>query len=588
MCSILGFLNCRKTVKEVEALNALMSHRGPDNASVLKPGEDVYLAHNRLAIIGLESSSNQPMSSADGRFHIVFNGEIYNYLELRTELAGLGHVFKTKSDTEVLLTSFMEWKEECLQKLNGMFAFAIYDTALDELFIARDRVGEKPLYYFQKDGGFAFSSELEPLAKAVSGLTLDELSVDMFFMLGYIAAPKTIYTEVSKLRPAHYGVFKNNRLEIKGYWKPVFSSSSDSEGSAIEKTRELLTDSIRLRLRSDVPVGAFLSGGIDSSLVVAFSKKLGISLETYTIGFAEKEYDESAFAIAAAQKIGVKNRLNILDRKSLAGLGDILRHFWEPFADASAIPTFYVSRYAAQSVKVVFSGDGGDELYAGYNKYKSFKLMRAYRNAPFFLKKFSEKTMDAVLSLPGLAGKEKLKTVKRVLLDNYEDVIKTDLAKRSIVRKDKRDMFHQYRIAAEEWIEQNLIDGRIEEDFDKIAANDFFISLPDDMLTKVDRMSMAHSLEVRTPFLDHRLIEYALSLKTEAKMPSLTPKHILKKLAAEVFGESFVKRPKSGFVVPVRYWLGGSGSTDAHNVNNQHDYLKLVYKLSLDNLGFSN
>lgn len=576
MCSILGSVNLHCQKKDIEDINRLMKYRGPDNSNVIKIDTNSYFAHNRLAIIDLDHQSNQPFYDEEKRYTIVFNGEIYNYTEIREELMKSGHTFRTKSDTEVLLKSFIQWKEKCLNKFNGMFAFAIYDTTTKQVFIARDRMGVKPLYYYHNNSTFIFASELEPIKKIVN-TSLDEESVDIYFMLGYIPAPKTIYNEIKKFPSAHYAIFNNDELTFNKYWKPNFSSVIVSEQQALENIDYLFEDSVKLRMRSDVPLGAFLSGGIDSSLVVAYMDKLGIRPNTFTIGFHEREYDESKYAQYVAQQFNTNHHIHMLEKSSFDNIDKILNHFYEPFADASAIPTYYVSKFASEHVKVVLSGDGGDELFMGYNPYKSYKFSKLYQKVPYFLKFFIEKTLDAVATLQ-IPQQEKIKTIQRVVLDNYEDVIATDLAKRSKIRNEFRKDYHSYKIIAEQWIEENLIDKNIKDDFERIIANDFFISLPDDMLTKVDRMSMAHSIEIRNPFLDFRLVEYALSLKPDIKMPGFEQKYLLKTMSESFFDKKFIYREKKGFVVPLKYWLNSESTNNIYDINSQADYLKLVYE----------
>ena len=528
MCSILGQFSNSIDIELFKKANELMKHRGPDNSGYYLE-DKVLFGHNRLAIIDLDPAANQPFLSLDNRYVIVFNGEIYNFIEIRKELSKLGHKFKTQSDTEVLLYGFIEWKEKILTKLNGMFSFVVYDKNENEIFLARDRAGVKPLYYFTDNNQLIFSSEISPISTLLGDrCSIDEQSVDIYYTLGYIPAPKTIYKEIKKFPAATYAIFKNGEIIFHEYWKPRFEDNLISMPLALERIEEILMDSIKLRIRSDVPVGAFLSGGIDSSLVVAYMKKLGVDTSTYTIGFKQSEYDESKYAKKASDIVKTNYNVKILNKSNFDNLHKIVKHFGEPFADASAIPMYYVSQFASNDVKVVLSGDGGDELFMGYNGNKSYKFISMYKKAPYFLRNFFELVLSKISTIKSLPYRDKIRLLKKIIADNLDEIILTDIKKKTVIPPEYRKEYHNYKIIAEEWIENHLNEREVKNDYERMIYNDFFMQLPDKMLAKVDRMSMAHSIEARTPFLDYRLIEFAFSLSPSIKFPRFETKYLLK------------------------------------------------------------
>ena len=576
MCSILGQFSNSIDVELFKKANEMMKHRGPDNSGYYLD-DMVLFGHNRLAIIDLDIAANQPFISSDDRYVIVFNGEIYNFIEIRNELSKLGYNFRTQSDTEALLCGYIEWKEKILDKLNGMFSFVVYDKNENEIFLARDRAGIKPLYYFTDNNQLIFSSEISPISTLLGDkCTIDEQSVDIYYTLGYIPAPKTIYREIKKFPAAKYAIFKNGKINFHEYWKPRFESNVISTPLALERIEELLMSSIKLRIRSDVPVGAFLSGGIDSSLVVAYMKKLGVDTSTYTIGFEQNEYDESKYAKKASDIVKTNYNVKILDKSNFENLGQIVNYFGEPFADASAIPMYYVSKFAANDVKVVLSGDGGDELFMGYNGNKSYKFISMYKKAPAFLRTFFEFVLVKVSAYKTLPFLDKVKLLKKIIEDNLDEIILTDIRKKTVIPPEYRKEYHNYKIIAEEWIENHLNERAVKNDYERMIYNDFYMQLPDKLLAKVDRMSMAHSIEARTPFLDYRMIEFAFSLSTTMKMPGFETKYLLKKLSEKFYPKDFIYRSKKGFVPPLNYWIN---DPNAKNVNSQDRYIDMVFKM---------
>jgi asparagine synthase (glutamine-hydrolysing) len=577
MCGILGAKGFTTSLAEFAGLNALLRHRGPDHARIEQVAPDLLFGHNRLAIVGLEPASNQPFTSACGRFTIVYNGEIYNYPELRQELQGLGHRFHTGSDTEVLVEAWSRWGKRCVERLNGMFAFALYDRSDDALVLVRDRLGVKPLFYSWNGDRLAFASELPPLRQLLGQVSLDATAVDAFFMLGYVPAPRTIYNEVSKLPPGMLLEMRNGRISSSRYWQPDYRSRPivDGDEQILEQLDALLADAVRLRMRADVPVGAFLSGGIDSSLVVSYMSRFGKDVRTFTIGFDDPQHDETAVAAGIASSLGTRHRVLRLDESALCSVEEILAHFGEPFGDSSAIPTFYVSQLAAREIKVVLSGDGGDESFMGYDRHKSFKALKAFQRLPRPLRSVVRAGIGGVARVPGPAGRAAA-LVQRVLRHDLRDDVRFELARRTRVPYELRRQLHGCDVDASEWLAETFAFRELDVDQRSLAI-DLEMSLPDDMLAKVDRMSMAHALEVRNPFLDYRVVEFALRLPMGVKMPGLATKHLLKCLARRRFGAQFVRRPKRGFAAPLS-WLGKAAANDESGLSADQRLLVTAFQ----------
>lgn len=547
---------------ELERMTLALRHRGPDGQGI-HLDRSVGIGHRRLSIIDLEAGK-QPLSNEDGTIWITFNGEIYNFNELRNRLIGLGHQFRTHSDTEAIVHAYEQWGVGCLQELRGMFAFAIWDSKKQQVILARDRVGIKPLLYWTTDNMLAFASELQSLT-TLSGFprTIDLDAVDQFLHYQYIPAPKTIYQAVRKLEPAHYIVFERNG-HTKGpqrYWKLSFTPDrSLSEPEWRERVSEALRESVQSHLVSDVPFGAFLSGGIDSSLVVgAMSDILEQPVKAFCIGHPRPEFDERDWARQAADVCGAEFIDEVINEDSLDLVPQLVRHYGEPFADSSALPTFYVSRLASQHVKMVLSGDGGDELFAGYHAYPA--ILWEHRSHPSFYRRSKKRIADIARQL-GL-----WKAVASPADSKYRRTTPLEPAERQRLWRPEHQALLQTTRAQ---FDARFQAAQQTELLNSLQAFDVENYIPFDNLTKVDIASMYHGLEVRVPLLDHKFMETVSQLPPELKLSGLNrageiitpPVHVagkvmLKKIAEQRFGGAFVNRPKRGFEVPVQYWFQG-------------------------------
>ena len=560
MCGICGI--CAPAINEANSREALtrmcaaISHRGPDGEGQMID-QGIALGHRRLSIIDLEGG-DQPIFNEDGNIGVVFNGEIYNYRELRDELLKRGHRFSTNSDTEVIVHAYEEYGVSCLEHFNGMFAFALWDKPRRRLFIARDRLGEKPLYYRLDGERLEFASELKSLlANPECPREVDFEAVEGFLTYGYIPEPISIYRGINKLPAAHYLVFEGGRLNVSPYWTlemPDQPASRD-EGEMMEEFESLLFDAIRLRLRSDVPVGAFLSGGTDSNLIVSMAAELsGSELSTYSVGFSEADFDELRFARMTAERYGTSHHEIMLESLDEDLFPRIVRQFDEPFADSSAIPTYYVTREAARDLKVCLSGDAGDELFCGYERYNYEPFEEAAQQIPGFLRRpvfgTAARLLPDTFKGKGWLRRQSASGSQRWqrMMGPFDYFERTGLYRPEFHRRinDDAALFEPY-----------FARDRLDEISRRMFA-DQKTYLPDDILVKVDRNSMWHGLEVRVPFLDHRLVEFANRLPLELKKRGGEQKWPIRKLLAPRVDEAILNKPKSGFGLPIRHWLAGS------------------------------
>ncbi len=538
----------------LQAMNEYQAHRGPDGEGLFIEG-GVGLGHRRLSIIDLEGGG-QPIYNEDNSLVIVFNGEIYNYKELRRDLMQRGHRFSTDSDTETIVHLYEEKGAACVDDLNGMFAFALWDRSKRRLFIARDRFGEKPLYYHIDNKGLYFSSELKSLRKTVgSGWILDPSSLDEYLAYGYIAAPRTIYRNVYKLPPAHSMIWDASGLHLERYWSVTFPERSldIGEAEALEALQGHLSDSIRLRLRSDVPVGAFLSGGIDSSLMVSLAAPMSERrLTTFSVGFSERDFDELASARLVAEAYETDHHEIVIEDLDLSLFPEIVEHFDEPFGDPSAIPTYYVTREASRALKVCISGDGGDEFFCGYERYQWEPGERLFDHLP---EKLRSVVLGAVadgmpqsFSGKGFLGRMAVSGERR-----YSRKVA------AFERRERTALFlPEFHAAIGE--EGDLLRPYFENRLDAVAQRmlaDQNLYLSEDILVKVDRNSMWHGLEVRVPFLDHRLVDFANSLPMALKKRNRTLKYLLRRLLEGRVPSEITQRGKQGFGLPLSYWMKG-------------------------------
>lgn len=569
MCGIAGFLNFDSAQRADPSLlqemcNAIV-HRGPDDEGMYVDGQ-VGLGMRRLSIIDLKGG-HQPLFNEDGSLCIVFNGEIYNHRELRDELIKKGHTYQTQSDTESILHLYEEMGEQCLSKLRGMFAFAIWDRSNRRLFLARDRVGIKPLFVYADSERLLFASEMKSIL-GYPGIVrdIDWQALDSYFSMSYITAPRTIYRGISKVMPGHYLLWQNGTLRDEKYWdlhyRPNYVASPEElRGQLLD----LLREATRLHLVSDVPVGLFLSGGIDSaSLAALMSESLTEPIKTFTIGFGgtvgEFE-DERPFARLAADRNGAKHHeLEVLPQVEEV-IRSIISGFDEPFADDSSIPTYYVSELTSRYVKVAMSGLGADELLGGYERYLGFSLSESYNSVPQWLRRLISQGVDSLLDMKG-GGGENVNRLRRFLQSSDLPPAQRYYAYRELLRHERRAALLSHDIRKEIDFSQgenecaryyHLPNAR--EPLDQAMYQDVKVYLPDDLLANTDRMSMLHSLEVRVPFLDHKLMEFCATIPSHLKVRGLQKKYLFKQAVASLLPKQILHKKKQGFVGPMAQWL---------------------------------
>lgn len=561
MCGITGICRPARDASVDPAVLRRMTeaieHRGPDGDG-FHFDAGVGLGHRRLSIIDLDGG-DQPIHAADGNLTIVFNGEIYNYKELRSELIAAGYRFKTESDTEVIVHLYDQLGADCVHRLNGMFAFSIWDKRSRTLFVARDRLGEKPFYYWHKpDGTIVFASEIKSIVAASEnpGLTIDTAALDDYLAYGYVPAPKSIYKEIRKLPAAHTLTWTSGQVKVEQYWshRGIARAAVGSIDDALAELSDLLHDSVRLRLRSDVPVGAFLSGGIDSSLIVAFASEVAASpLTTFSVGFSEEEFDESGYARQVAERYGTTHHQITVQDINLDFFPEVVRQFDEPFADPSALPTYYVTHAASQHLKVCLSGDAGDELFAGYPQYVLEPGERLLNAVPGPLRRLIFGSAAMVVPTR-MRGKGWLRRMAATGPARYQRVIGIfdDVERRQLLKPELRDHVD----VAASYLADYFPTGHSTIEARMLADQGTYLC--DDILAKVDRDSMLNSLEVRVPFLDHRIVEFANSLPIDMHMHGGDQKHLLKGLLRDRVPSDIVTRGKQGFSMPIRDWLRGS------------------------------
>ena len=568
MCGIAGFLRTPVTPQReahqswAEAMGQAILHRGPDAGDTWLD-DHVALSHRRLSILDLSQAGNQPMVSGSGRYVIAFNGEIYNYQELKSDLERQGHAFRTRTDTEVLLTLYEVHGTDCLAFLNGMFAIAIWDRQTHQLFLARDRLGKKPLYYYECDGRFAFASEIKALLPApFVRKDIRHDAIRDYFAYQYIPDPKTIYQHIYKLPPGFWMITDGNSGQQSRYWDVSFANqAARSEEELAEGLHELIDDAVRLRMVSDVPLGAFLSGGVDSSAVVGLmAAHSDRPVTTCSIGFDSSRFDEVHWARQVAEKFGTDHH-EFTVRENVAGsLEGIARYFDEPFADPSFVPTYFVSQLARQKVTVALAGDGGDENFAGYSKYNTDQTENRLRSLfPAPLRRALFPTLARIGSgLPGPLRKAG-SLLDTLSVDADEGFYRTNCFFRPALWDDLAigELARETRGYDPGELTRALYRRADAGDhLSRILYTDVKSYLPGDILVKVDRMSMANSLETRAPLLDYRVVEYAASIPSALKLCAREKKHILKKAFENMLTEDILYRKKMGFSVPLAQWLG--------------------------------
>jgi len=563
MCGIAGFVGESGPGGEAgrqEVLGRMLSaitHRGPDDQGTLVEGE-AAIGMRRLSIIDL-AGGHQPLGGCDPRLSIVFNGEVYNYRELKAELEARGHAFKTNSDTETIVHAYEEFGARCVERLRGMFAFAIWDARDRSLFVARDRVGKKPLYYARTPrGALVFGSELKCLlAHPEVGREISPEAVDAYLTWGYVPETLAIFRGVEKLLPGHHLTFAGGRLRTEGYWDFEFAEAAGGrEEDYLEELRALLDEAVRVRLVSDVPLGAFLSGGVDSSTVVGLmARNTDRPVKTFSIGFNEDSYDELKYARVAARHFRTDHHEFVVTPDICSVIDELVWHFDEPFADSSAIPTYMVSKLAREHVKVVLSGDGGDELFAGYTRYVIDRRRGAFARLPRAVREGLMQPFARLLP-HGARGRNFLHDVAYDPLDRYLESVSvfTRLGKASLYTEDFRRLAGEAARAPGEFRATAERSGS-GDPLERLLYLDSKTYLPGDILTKVDRMSMAASLEARVPLLDHKLIEFVARIPSSLKMKGLVTKHIFKRAVRDLVPAEILDRPKQGFGVPIEQWI---------------------------------
>jgi asparagine synthase (glutamine-hydrolysing) len=584
MCGIVGFRsrdNFQSLMEMLPEACGSLAHRGPDDSGLFfEEDAGIGLAHRRLSIIDLSSAGRQPMNSDDGKVSLSYNGEIYNFREITKTLKDCGHQFTSATDTEVVLKAYLQWGTDCLEKFIGMFAFAIWDSRNQTLFLARDRLGIKPIYYHLSENQrtFIFASELKAIM-AFGGFAkeVNPDSIPLFLHYQYIPAPRTIFKNTYKLLPGHFLIYNGDTVRTKEYWclpdiSAMNSASRQNEEESLQHLEDLLTAAVSDRLISDVPLGALLSGGIDSSVVVALMQKVSATpARTFSIGFKEEGYNEAPWAARIAKHLKTEHtELYVTVKDAIDVIPRLPDYYDEPFADSSAIPTFLVSHLTRQKVTVALSGDGGDEQFAGYVRYWSTRSMaNGFSRFPLPVKKALAKMLRFI---PSTWVEKCYLPWHRFLPQRLRVANFPDKWQKLIKLMDQTQISELYRMTICLWSEQEISDilaralpqSRYEETFKQTAdwsllsrlmRVDQKTYLPDAMLTKVDRASMAASLEVRVPLLDHRVVEFSAALPESLKYKNGIGKYLLKKLLAKYLPIELFERPKMGFGVPIDHWL---------------------------------
>ncbi|WP_413377804.1 asparagine synthase (glutamine-hydrolyzing) [Alkalihalobacillus sp. 1P02AB] len=575
MCGFLGEISLQNKLIEREQFELALeqiNHRGPDSTGIYED-KNVRLGFKRLSIIDLEHGS-QPLAYQDGRYHIIFNGEIYNYIELRDRLIKDGYSFQTHSDTEVIVALYAQKGVAAIQQLRGMFGFVIWDKEKQEIIGARDRFGIKPFYYYESDSTVLFASELKSIHHCVQPLQVNKTSLQNYMSFQFVPEPATVFEEVQKLKPGHYFVKKENKgMEIKPYYEIGFKNSSLSLNDHITNIQKVLEDSVAKHMRSDVPVGAFLSGGIDSTTTVALAKRHNENLKTFTVGFEQHGYSEIEVAKESARQLEVENiHKYITAEEFLRELPNIIWHMDEPVADPAAIPLYFVAKEASKHVKVVLSGEGADELFGGYNIYRESLALKGFDYLPSPITKMLN---SVALVLPeGVKGKSYLLRGTTPLAERYIGNAKIfNEEEKSKILTAYQNGNHFKNIVAPYYERAQSYDTAT-----KMQFIDLHTWLPGDILTKADRMTMAHSLELRVPFLDNEVLEVASQIPTKYKLDQKTTKYILRQAISEWVPASVLDRKKLGFPVPIRVWLRNEWYDWAKETIHQSQTDDLLYK----------
>lgn len=566
MCGIAGYFRAGRSGTSyplaehrlIEQMCDVITHRGPDDAGYHVEG-GLAIGMRRLSIIDV-ATGHQPISNEDGSVWIVFNGEIYNFAELRATLVARGHSFKTHSDTETIVHLYEEEGERCVERLRGMFGFAIWDRRQNKLFIARDRTGKKPLHYTMTDGAFVFGSEIKSLLQ-FPGLERNPNleAISDYLTFGYVPDPATAFQGIHKLPPGHTLTFQDGRVTTRCYWDFNYEGSAQTpeqpESYYVERLRELIDEAVRVRLVSEVPLGAFLSGGVDSSTVVAMmARATEQPVKTFSIGFSEANFDELKYARLTAERYKTDHHEFVVTPDVCRLVEEIVWHHDEPFADASSIPTYVVSKLAREHVTVVLSGDGGDELFGGYERYLIHQGRNGFEQIPRWFRRGVMLPLSRMLPR-AVYGKQFLRNVSLDGGARFVDSLSYfgDTAKRNLLAGSMQKGLNGRNSSAA--FEQIFDIPVSTSQIDRLLYLDSKTYLPGDILTKVDRMSMAHSIEARVPLLDSKLIEFVQTIPASLKLRGKTTKHILKLAMSDLIPSEIINRPKMGFGVPLKKWL---------------------------------
>ena len=575
MCGFIGYIQDKnEEISEIEYnnlmnMNRIITHRGPDDEGYYTDNH-VRFGFRRLSIVDLQSG-HQPLSFEDHRYWIIFNGEIYNHVEIRNQLTQVGLTFKTNSDTEVLLALYAYKKEKCLEDLRGMFSFVIWDKQDKELFSARDRFGIKPLYMMQKNEKVYFASEQKSLFMEYNDNQVNRESLHHYLSFQYVPEPETMLLDVHKVQPGHYIRKKVGQpLEVISYWEPEFHVSTTDAQTQMKQIKKSLHQSVKAHMRSDVPVGAFLSGGIDSTSIVAIAKEFNPSIKTFTVGFEREGYSEIDVAKETAEALGVENiHYKITPEDFINELPRIIWHMDDPVADPAAIPLYFVAREASKHVKVVLSGEGADELFGGYNIYREPQSLNSFNYLPAQAKTML--TSFANMLPEGTKGKSFIERGCTAIEDRYlgNAKIYNEQEKRKILKQYESKF--DFRKVTEPFYQK----AKNYDDVKKMQYIDICTWMRGDILVKADKMTMAHSLELRVPFLDKEVFTIASQLSTTHNISNNTTKYLLRQAMKEVIPSHVLNRKKLGFPVPIRHWLKDELYPWAYQLisESQTDYL---------------
>lgn len=547
MCGICGFNWGDKAL--VKQMTNVLVHRGPDQEGFFVDS-NISLGHRRLSIIDLSESGRQPIHNENKTIYITYNGELYNYKTLREELEQKKHKFYSDTDTEVIVHAYEEYGEDCLKKFNGMFAFCIYDSKKKKLFLARDRLGKKPLYYYFRDGKFIFASELKAILLHDIKKNINYQGINDYLAYFYIPQPDTIFEDIKKLLPGHYMVLEKNNLKISKYWDFEYIETDISEEDCKNKILSFLRDSVKIRLMSDVPLGAFLSGGIDSSAIVAFMSEFQKPVKTFSIGFPDEEFSELDYAREVANHFGTEHHELVVDPNKIEILPKIIWQLDEPFADHSCLPSYYLTQLARKHVKVCLSGDGGDELFGGYERYRYQLWSNYYNKLPKFVGnnvyrlmsgRFKDK-MKRFSEFSYLPEEQRYSKWFTIFSEKEKEELYSDFMNKKITNKDS-----SYTMTKDYKSYKNKLNNLFYIDIKQYIPNDIF--------TKVDKMSMLNSLEVRVPLLDYRMVELSAIIPSKFKVNNFNKKYIFKKALKGIIPDKIIERKKQGFGIPIENWF---------------------------------